>query len=152
MTELMNKALISIFLSFPEAILILLLGFVLTNMRVEMKKIVLMGSLGAIISFAEKILNFSLGLHTIVQIVTLTIIVSLVLNIYIYKAIVPVLIGIFIQGIAHGLLFSVATQFFNFDYTRLGIDFRIAILFYLPILLISVVLFLIVKKKNFTLL
>ncbi len=151
MTHLLDKALISIFLSFPEAILILLLGFALTNMRIETKKTILIATIEAIIVFATKIININFGLHIIVQMITISLLVSIILNIKLYKACVPVLIGIFIQGIEQGLFFSIVTQFIDIDYVKLSVDFRLSLIYNLPILLFSSLLLFIVKKKNFTL-
>ena len=151
MTHLLDKALISIFLSFPEAILILLLGFALTNMRIEIKKTILIAMIEAIIVFAIKIIDINFGLHIIVQIITISLLVSIILDIKLYKACVPVLIGIFIKGVEQALFFSIVNQFIVIDYVKLSVDFRLSLIFNLPILLFSSLLLFIVKKKNFTL-
>lgn len=97
MSELMNYILISIFLSFPEIILMLILGLRLCNIKLNMKQILLVAMVQSIVAFILRYYKIGIPFHTIVLIGTMWILIVFFMNIKLYKAIVPVFLGILID-------------------------------------------------------
>ncbi len=153
MTDLTNAVLLSIFISFPEVIWVLLFGFTLTGMKVKIKNVILIALIQTLIAFLVNILNIRLGIHTIIQSATTCLLVALVLKIKLYHAMLPVLIGVFTQGIMQVTLYSLVIFLFSqFDATQLCVNFKITFIFQIPIIILSILLLLVVKKKNITIL
>ncbi len=151
MSLLINKVLISVFISFPEAILILLLGFILINLKVEIKKIILIAGIQAVVAFLVQILNIPFGLHTVVQVTSLWILVSLILNVKLYKASVSILSGSFITAINQGVIVLIVNLLsLELDYIKLRVDFIYTFIFAFPVITLSFIVFIVIKSKNYT--
>lgn len=142
---------ISIFISFPEAILVLLIGFSLCDMNKNLKPILLISVLQSLVAFVIIYLKINFGLHSIFQMLSLWILVSSILKIKYYKAIIPVLIGFFVQGILQGIYFPLINLFYDIDFIRLGLEFNYTFLLSIPIYLVSVIILYIATKKKWTL-
>ncbi len=148
---MIDSILISIFLSFPEAILVLLVGFMLSNIKVKLKKIILIACLQAGIAFTIRVLNISFGAHTIIQVMTFCILTTFILKVKLHRVVVPVLIGIFADSVIQELIISVANLLITIDFTRLGIEFKYTFMTYgvfVYIVFLSVVF--IIKRLRFT--
>src|SRR5690554_4540460 len=90
-----------VFISIPEALLIMLMGLVLTGLRPDIKKLVIAAVIQAVGSFFIRQLNFPYGVHILLQLVTMTVLVKFALN-YQWSTVLP---GIFIgAAIFSGIL------------------------------------------------
>ncbi len=151
MGSLTDAVLISVFLSFPEAILILMMGFRLCNLKVDIKKTVRIGGLQSGIAFFLIVLSLeTMGIHTILQMLSLWIFVSIVYKMKLYKAIIPVLLGFFIVGILQGIYFPIFNQIYGIDFYKLGAVFKYTVLLSLPVYIITILLLIIVYKNKIT--
>lgn len=148
---MVDSILISTFISFPEAIIMLYLGFNLCNIQISIKRIVIIAVFQAIVSFAVDILNIKFGVHTIMLVVSLWIGVVIFYKIKFYKAIVPVLTGFFVDGIIQQILIYTATMFIDIDFPRLGIEFKYTFIYSLCLFVFSLIVLFIIKKVHFTL-
>lgn len=151
MTELTNAVLIAIFVSFPEVLLMLLLGFSLSAIKFSLKQILIISFIQTIIAFAIEFLNISFGIHTVIQLVSLWFLVTVILKMKLYKSIIPVLIGFFIQGIIQGIYLPIISNLAKLDFIKIGMDFKYTLVISLPIYVISITILLIIIRKNFTL-
>lgn len=148
---MLDQLLISFFITFPEGILMLLIGFSLSGIKVSIKKIVLISGIQAIIGWMILIFDVPFGMNTIVTILSLCFIVSLILKIKLNDAILPILIGFFISGISQVTISYIAnTLFFKFQYYTLRNNFTNSFLFFLPTLILLIIVCLIVKRKKCT--
>ncbi|SNT22031.1 hypothetical protein SAMN05446037_105511 [Anaerovirgula multivorans] len=147
---MLNYWCIVLFISFPESVLILLLGFHLTNIRnANLYKILIISAIQAIISLFLLIFMIGAEYATILQIASLYVLVLIFFQFQYYKAIIPVLIGSFIQGILQSIIFPFLSSFLKIEIMTLQNDFKSGIICFFPVLLISVLLFLFIRKKNY---
>lgn len=147
---MIDSILIATFLSFPEAILMLMLGLSLCDIKVLKRKVVLIALIQGCIAFIVQLLKIPFGVHSITQMLTFWILVTFILNIKWYKAIVPVLIGYFIDSVIQEILISVVTAMVELDFTRLGTEFKYTFIYGSSVLIVSVTVLLIIRKFNFT--
>lgn len=140
---------ITVFLSFPEFVLDLMIGLSLCNIKVSLKKILLVAFIQAFVAFFVWKIHIPFGLHNIIQILICWIIVIIILEIKFYKAIVPVLIGYFLDNIIQGIFVSSVGLIIDLDFSRLGVEFGYTLIYSLCIFIILSIILLIVKKTNF---
>ena len=151
MGDLTDMVLISTFSSFPEVILTLLIGFNLSNIKVDFKRIIGISLIQVYVAFVIGLLSIHFGINTIFQLLSLWFLVTIICRIKPYKAIIPVLIGFFISGIVQGIYFSSIHYIYKVDFIRLGAEFKYTILFNMPVFIICILTLMIIKKKRFTL-
>lgn len=148
---MINYMLTAGLISFPEAIMVFLLGFSLCNIKISYSKLLNITFIQAIVAFLVKILNIHLGVHTIIQIVSMYLLVIVFLKIEYYKALIPVLVGFFLQSIIQITVISITSLIWSIDTTKLNTDFQSAFLIFIPVFLASIVILKAIKKSRFTL-
>ncbi len=151
MSEFMNFILISIFLSFPEAILVILLGLSLCNIKVKMKKVLMIAAIQAVGALLVRYANLGFGIHTLVQLGLFCLLLSVIMKIKLYKAVVPVLIGTFIEGILAFTIVSGIGAIYEVDFSLLNVKFIPTLVYGIPVKIIELILVLVIRKNNFTL-
>lgn len=141
---------ISLFVSIPESLLILLLGSYLCNMKnLDFFRLLIVSTIQALISLMLLLLEVRTSYATILQILSLCILVLLFFQLEYYKVIILVLIGAFIQGALQSIVLPILSNVLEVEIIILQKDFKNAIICFLPVLLISVLAFLLIKKKNY---
>lgn len=148
MSDLLNAMLIASFLSFPQAILILEMGFGLCGITLCKHQILIISFFQSIVAFIVKLLNIPFGWHTIVQVMMTWLLVLTFLCIKAYQAAVPVLIGVFIDGIMQAMFFPVVNLFHTLHFQRLGNDFIYTFKWMLPLFMAYILIVLIIKRKK----
>ncbi len=148
---MMNQLLHALLISFPEATLVFLLGFSLCDIKISYEKLLAMALIQSIVAFLVKILNIHLGIHTIIQIISMYTLAIIFLKIKYYKAVIPVLIGTFIQGIIQITVLSIISLIWNIDVTRLSTDLQSAFIVFIPVFLVSITILGIIEKSRFVL-
>jgi hypothetical protein len=84
-----------VFISIPEAFLLMLMGLVLTGLRPDLKRLAIAAVIQAVGSFFIRQLYFPYGVHTLMQVATMTVLAKFALN-YRWSTVLP---GIFL-GVA----------------------------------------------------
>jgi len=84
-----------VFISIPEAFLLMLMGLVLTGLRPDLKRLAAAAVIQAVGSFFIRQLQFPYGVHTLMQVATMTVLAKFALG-YRWSTVLP---GIFL-GVA----------------------------------------------------
>lgn len=147
---ILNYIYISVLISFPETMVMLLLGFYLSNIKtINISRFVIVSLIQTLIAFFVMISDINLVIHTLIQIVSLYLLVLIVFDIKAYKYIVPVLIGSFLQGLMQSIVLPIIGPIWGIQIGLLYNNIQNAILCFIPILIISVLVLIVVKKNNF---
>lgn len=95
-----------VFISIPEAFLIMLMGLVLTGLRPDLKRLAIAAVIQAVGSYFIRSMNFPYGVHILIQLVTMAVLAKLILR-YRWLVVVPgILLGAAIfSGILDQLYF-----------------------------------------------
>lgn len=143
---------ITIFTSFPEALLMLLIGLNLSNVRDTKKsKFIIVAAIQAIVALMVRVLNIYLGIHTLIQIISLYILVIVFFKIKFYKAIIPVLIGMLVQVMLQSVIFTSINIVGGVELSKIYYTPKSAVLYSIPVFVVSLVFFIVIKRKNFCL-
>lgn len=82
-----------VFISIPEAFLIMLMGLVLTGLKPDLKRLAIAAVIQAIGSYFIRGMNFPYGVHILIQLVTMTVLAKLCLR-YRWAVVMPgILLG-----------------------------------------------------------
>ena len=83
-----------VFISIPEAFLIMLMGLALTGLRPDLKRLAVAAVIQAVGSFFIRQLYFPYGVHTLMQVATMTVLAKFALN-YRWSTVLPgILLGV----------------------------------------------------------
>lgn len=146
---IVNYIYIAVFASFPEALLILLLGFNLSNFKnYSMSKLLIVAFIQSIIALFIRVLSINFGVHTIIQITSLYVLVLAFFKIKYYKAIISVLIGAFSQGVIQSIVIPIFIYLSGWELNSFYNSFDKTILSSIPIFIISGILLIVIRKKN----
>ncbi|SHJ97108.1 hypothetical protein [Paramaledivibacter caminithermalis] len=146
---LLDYVYVAAFVSFPDAVFILLLGFNLSNIRdIKLSRFLVIGGIQSVVALFVRMVNIYFGFHTIMQAISLYLLVMIFLKIKYYKAIIPVLIGILSQGIIQSTILPTIGVIFEFKMTDLYYSSMKLILANIPIFLVSLILLIAIKRKN----
>lgn len=141
---------IAILVSFPEALLILLTGFNLCNVRrVKISKLIIIAAIQAVVALIVRVLNIYPGIHTIVQIISLYTLVIIFLKIKYYKAIILVLIGMLVQASLQSIIFIMIYLLGGIEVNKVYYTPRAAVMYVIPVFIVSLILIISIKRKNF---
>jgi hypothetical protein len=148
---MMNYIITTGLISFPEALIVFLLGLSLCNIKIDYSKLLGMALLQSIVAFLVKSLNIHMGLHTIVQIISMYLLIIIFLKMKYYKAIIPVLVGSFVQGIIQITVISIINLIYAIDPTKLNTDFQSAFTVFIPVFLVSIIILKVIRQSHFVL-
>lgn len=136
--------------SFSEALLTLLIGLNLSNIRdTKTSKLIIIASIQAIIALTVRVTNIYLGIHTLIQILSLYILIIAFLKIKFYKAIIPVLIGVLVQGILQGIVLTMIDIAGGVELSKIYHIPRIVVLYSIPVFIVDMILLIFIKRKGF---
>lgn len=135
------------FISFPEVILIMMIGFGLCGIILPVRKITVIAALQAIFAFIIMYINTPFGLHNLFQFISLLIIITVILRIKMIKATIPLLIGVFIDTACQNI-FIVLNLFNTLDLEKMGHDFLYTLPRVLILFAILLTIFFIIKENK----
>jgi len=140
---------VAAFASFPQALLILLIGFNLSNIRnIDKSKLFAVAAIQAIAAMLVRMLNVYFGVHTIVQIISLYILVIIFFRIKYYKAIIPVLIGVLLEGVIESVIVPMINIVLGIEFINIYYDTKNLVLYYAPVFIASLILLIIIRRNR----
>jgi len=145
-----NHLYIPLLITFPETFLIVLLGLSMSkNKNISIVLVLCISFIQSIFVGTLLMLELSSEINTILQIFLICILTTLILNIPMHKAVVPVLMGCLIVGGLQSVIFPILSNVLNIDILQLKENIFYSIKFYYPVFIITILLFIILKKKQY---
>ncbi len=142
---------LALFISIPQAMLVIYIGFSLCNIAVDLRKCILCSILFAITSYIVRPLAVSLALNTLILGTFLVITTSLIFAVHVKKTIIACLLGIMISGVIESLVIQILLWIQQDIAERIIVDALLNITTYIPVFLATLVILLIIKRTNFVL-
>lgn len=140
-----------IFVSIPETLLIIGIGFALFNIKLNLGRSVFAGILIAILSYFLRKIMIPPGVHTIILVLALTAAISFLCKIKIWYSFVSVLLGAMIIGVIEDVFISLIFQFTSKTINDLAANPWLNISAFMPTLMLAILFFILIKRSNYVL-
>lgn len=140
-----------IFISIPETLLIISIGFSLFNIRLDIWKAVFVGVLIGLISYLFRYILLPPGIHITLLSILLTVTISYICGVKISYSFVAVLLGAMIIGIIDDSVTHLIFHFTSKTVHDLAFNPWLNIKAFLPTFFIGALLLLMIKKFQFVL-
>ncbi len=129
-------------ISLPEAILVGTLGLALVGIRPTLKQILLIGFIEAILGDLIRLLPFPFGVHTILQLITSSLVIYFIMRIQYRMSLLAILLGVIIDGIIEGISASFLFAITGFSFNNVFSNDWLRLAFFIPeaVLLILIIL------------
>lgn len=140
---------IAVFVSFPEAFLVTMLGYKLFNIDVDRTGLSLVSTIYAVISFIVRGLPIPFGIHTGILIVALIILGKKILKRQWLESSIAILTGMLIMGVLQSILIPFSLMILDKGIEDLYTYTWLNIVVFMPCIFIILLLYTFVKKKAF---
>lgn len=141
----------AIFISIPETFLIVGIGFALFNINISLKKSVVASVIIGMISFFLRRTPIYPGLNIFILILLLTVIMTFLSKIKLWYSFISVILGAMIIGVIENSVMPVVLMSISKTVNDLALNPWLNIKVFQPTLLLSILLFFLIKKLNFML-
>ncbi len=129
-------------ISLPEAILVVTLGLALVGIRPTLKQILLIGFIEAILGDLIRTLPFPFGVHTILQLITSSLVAYFIMRIQYRISLLAILLGVTVYGIVEGISASFLFAITGISFNDVFNNHLLRLAFFIPeaVLLILIIL------------
>lgn len=136
------------FISFPQTIIAIKLGMALFNMQISTRNLLLAATPSSLVAYYIHMMPVAFGVHTVIVLITTGLLITVVNKNRIAHSLLSCMVGIMIFGV----LEIVALYFLSFYcsdvVTYLSAHPWFIIVFYQPILLVALLLYLLVRRRH----
>jgi hypothetical protein len=140
-----------IFISIPQTFLIIMIGFKLFNIKIKLKDAIAAAVLVSIIAYFLRRLSIPPGSHTIILAICLTAVITILSRINIWYSCISVLLGAMILGVLENAVMPIILFFISKTVNDLALNPWLNIEVFLPTLLLSALIFCLIKKYDLVL-
>ncbi|PKM77278.1 MAG: hypothetical protein CVU90_08205 [Firmicutes bacterium HGW-Firmicutes-15] len=135
-----------LFISIPETVLIIQLGFVLFNLRIEWRETILASVFMGIVAYILLRLPIIPGAHTLMLIFITTLIISWLSKVKVWYSLIAVLCGAMIVGVIENVIVPLALILMSKTISDLSTHPWLNIGVSLPTTLLAALLFFLVRR------
>lgn len=137
-----------LFISIPETILIIRLGFILFNLRIEWRETILAFIFIGIVSYFLLRLSLIPGVHTLILIFITTLIISWLGKENIWYSLIAIMCGAMIMGVTENVVISVELMLISKTAGDLSSNPWLNIAVFEPILVFIALIFFLMKRSK----
>jgi len=137
---------VALFVSLPEAFLIVILGFALFNLEISCKKALTVSLVSALSAYFIRQLPVVFGLHTLMGLVIMVLVTVYLTKMGAWAVFVSILTGFVIIGVTQSLLLPICFAITGTSSESLIANPLLNIAFFVPIAALAAALFFAVKK------
>lgn len=137
-----------LFISIPETILIIRLGFILFNLRIEWRETILASIFIVIVSYFLLRLSLIPGVHTLILIFITTLIISWLGKENIWYSLIAIMCGAMIMGVTENVVISVELMLISKTAGDLSSNPWLNIAVFEPILVFIALIFFLMKRSK----
>ncbi|MEG6615968.1 hypothetical protein V6C27_05935 [Peptococcaceae bacterium 1198_IL3148] len=140
-----------LFQSFPETFLMIILGFKLFNLNIELKKVTIISLIVCVFAYFVRHLPLAFGVHTLILVLIDAILCRAIGNIKLVYGLIGITVGALINGVLQSLLVPIMLSIGGMGISALSSEPVLNIVLFLPIGIIMLALCMVIKKCNFVL-
>ncbi|KJS17013.1 MAG: hypothetical protein VR69_06855 [Peptococcaceae bacterium BRH_c4b] len=135
--------------SVPQAFIIIRIGFQLYNLDMGYSRTILLSLISGVLAILARELPLPFGVHTIILIVSSTLLTAIVTGTNPWHCFIAILTGALILGVLEGVLLPIYINITEVTSDRLALKPWLNILYFLPSGIIMAVFYLLAKKRNY---
>jgi len=139
-------------ISFPEVVIILVLGFTLGGVKVPLRKIIFIALLQTFFSYMIRFLPFVFGLHSLIQIAFFMILVFIFTRLPSRSVITSMLLSLSLYLVVEVSVLNVLKNVFHLPLKEGLVDPAKRVIYFIPQFLIIVLILVVLKVTKFKLL
>lgn len=140
---------IVLLISVPQTFLIINLGFQLFNLKLSYSRTSFLSLVGGVLAIFARELPLPFGLHTIILIVSLALLTAAIARTNLWHCFLGIIAGTLILGVLEGALLPIFLKITSATTDNLALKPWLNILYFLPLGIITVVLWVLAKKRHF---
>ncbi len=140
---------IVLLISVPQTFLIVKIGFQLFNLHVSCSKAILLSLVVSIAAIFARELSLPFGVHTIILVVSSTLLATVVIGMNLWHCFIAILSGTLILGVLEGALLPVLLKITAATTDSLALEPWLNIVYFLPLGIIAAIFYLLAKKRNY---
>lgn len=140
-----------LFESLPETMLIVITGLRLFGLTIDLKKLILVSAVSAILVYYIRSLHLFFGIHTIFGVLLLTFMTAIIVRIPIWQSFICILTGMVTLGIVQLSLLPIIFKLTSTTVSDLTPKPWLNVIYFIPIGLVMLAGYLIIKKQRFVL-
>lgn len=140
-----------LFISIPQTVLIIQIGFLLFKLRVGWRESILASVLIGLAAYILPRLSLIPGVHTIVLVLITVLVISWLGKIKVVYSLVSVLCGAMIMGVTENIIMSLVLKLISRNVSELFLHPWLNIAVFMPTLLIGSLILLMVTRHNWVL-
>ncbi|MGI6452189.1 MAG: hypothetical protein ACOX0E_01710 [Syntrophomonadaceae bacterium] len=139
---------VALFVSFPENVLMILVGFALFNLEIGNKHVFLVSAINALVIYIVRQLPIVFGLHTFVSIFTIIFLIIVFTKKHFWQTIIAVLTGFMMMGIMYSVWMPI---FFVLTSTNTSVlaDYPVwNVIGFIPMAAVLFMIYLLIRKHR----
>lgn len=140
---------LGLFISAPQILLVILLGFSLFNLKINVCRSVIVAISMGIICYLIRLLPIPLTINTILIIFSITILTWLICDMELLNSLVASLLGVMFYGVLESLILQVFFAITDYTIEEVLVSPLLNIALFIPILLIILGIYLLCNKNGF---
>jgi hypothetical protein len=137
-----------IFQSIPEAFLVLVMGFALFRIRIDIKYAVIIAALSAVSTYFIRLAPIIFGVHSLIATAVLIILTVLIARMEIGPATLGILGGVALLAILQSLMIPTMFNLASVQFSDLADRPWLNILFFIPQALVMIVIYIAVLRND----
>lgn len=140
---------IVLLVSFPQTFLIIIVGFQLFNQYISYSRALLLSLIVSILTIFARGLPLPFGVHTIILIVSLTLLATVVTDTNLWHSFISILSGALILGVLEGVLLPIFLKITETTTDDLVLEPWLNLVCFLPLGIIAAIFCILAKKRNY---
>ncbi|MTI65461.1 MAG: hypothetical protein FH753_02560 [Firmicutes bacterium] len=140
---------IALIQTIPETFLIIQIGFRLFNIDIKIKENIYISFIVAIAAYFIRKYIEIFGLHTIIQILLIIILVCILTKLNFFISSIGIFMGTLLTGIIQNITIPLLLDILSFTTNDLAIKPWLNVLFYLPTGIITLIIYIILRRVRF---
>jgi len=138
-----------LFVSIPEAFLIIILGFALFNIYLQPKHILIVSLIISLVAYFIRKLDIVFGIHTLIGLALMIMLIKIFTKMPAKTVFLPTLSGFVIVATLQSLILPFALEVCSVDPLALATQPWLNIIFFIPEALVMILLYLYIKRHHF---
>ncbi len=140
---------VALFVSLPEAFLIVILGFALFNLEISYKKAFIISLITSVIVYFARQMHVIFGIHTLIGLITMVITGTWLTNLKPWAVLISILTGSVVMGALQSIIIFICFYAASANLQELATNPWLNVFFFFPIGVTVALLYFLIRRYKF---